>query len=51
MKSWCRRFGILGELVIFLWYRKFWWMIPMMVVLVLFGLLSIRSDESKEVIK
>jgi hypothetical protein len=33
------KLGIAGELIAFLWQRKMWWMIPMVVVLVLFGLL------------
>jgi hypothetical protein len=33
------RFSIVGELLAFLWRRKLWWMIPMVTVLVLFGLL------------
>ena len=32
------RFGIFGELIAFLWAQKLWWMIPMIVVLVLFAL-------------
>ena len=30
------RFGIVGELLSFMWQRKMWWMIPMVVVLLLF---------------
>lgn len=29
------RMGILGELIRFLWERKLWWMIPMVLVLIL----------------
>lgn len=29
------RLGILGELLRFLWARKLWWMIPMVLVLIL----------------
>ncbi len=29
------RLGILGELMRFLWSRKLWWMIPMVLVLIL----------------
>ena len=39
MKSLSSKFGILGELVVFLWYKKLWWLIPIIVVLVLFALL------------
>ncbi|HEX9758464.1 MAG TPA: DUF5989 family protein [Nitrospiria bacterium] len=36
MKS---RLGIMGELLTFLWERKLWWLIPLVVVLFLFGIL------------
>ena len=31
--------GIIGEFMKFLWSRKWWWLIPMFVVLLLFGVL------------
>jgi hypothetical protein len=40
------KLGIFGELLVFLWQRKLWWMIPMIVVLVLFGLLLIFTQSS-----
>jgi len=40
------RFGILGELIAFLWARKLWWMIPMILVLVLFAFLLIFAEGS-----
>ena len=40
------RLWIFGELLSFLWQRKLWWMIPMVVVLVLFGLLMIFTGSS-----
>ncbi len=40
------RLGIFGELLRFLWQRKLWWMIPMVIVLVLFGLLMIFTGSS-----
>jgi drug/metabolite transporter superfamily protein YnfA len=40
------RLGIFGELLVFLWRRKLWWMIPMIVVLILFGLLLIFTQSS-----
>ncbi len=40
------RLGIFGELLRFFWHRKLWWMIPMIVVLVLFGLLMIFTGSS-----
>jgi len=33
------RFGIMGELLVFLWEKKLWWMIPMVLVLLFFGIL------------
>lgn len=38
--------GIFGELLTFLWRRKLWWLIPMVVVLVLFGLVLIFTQSS-----
>jgi hypothetical protein len=38
--------GVVGELVNFLWQRKLWWLIPMVVVLLLFGLLLIFASAS-----
>lgn len=40
------RMGILGELLVFLWKRKRWWMIPMVVMLILFALLLIFAQGS-----
>ena len=33
------RLGVAGELLAFLWHRKMWWMMPMVMVLLLMGLL------------
>ena len=38
--------GIVGEVLVFLWQRKLWWMIPMVTVLLLFGLLLIFASSS-----
>ena len=38
--------GIVGELLSFLWKRKLWWLIPMVAVLLLFGLLLIFASAS-----
>lgn len=35
------KLGILKELVGFFWHRKLWWMIPLIVVLVIFGVLIV----------
>ena len=40
------RFGIAGELIGFLWERRLWWLIPMVVVLLLFGGLMITAQSS-----
>jgi hypothetical protein len=40
------KMGIFRELLVFLWRRKLWWMIPMIVVLILFGLLLIFTQSS-----
>ncbi|MCS7259404.1 MAG: DUF5989 family protein [Anaerolineae bacterium] len=40
------RFGIIGELLQFLWQRKLWWLIPMVVVIVLFGMLLVFAQGS-----
>jgi hypothetical protein len=40
------RMGIVGELLSFLWQRKLWWLIPMMLVIVLFGMLLIFAQGS-----
>ena len=38
--------GIVGQLLNFLWQRKLWWLIPMVAVLLLFGLLLIFATAS-----
>lgn len=43
MKS---NFGVGGELLGFLWSRKLWWLIPMVAVLLMFGLLLIFATAS-----
>lgn len=40
------RIGIAAEFVHFLWERKLWWMIPMVLVLVGFGMLLILAQGS-----
>ncbi len=40
------KLGIFGELLLFLWKRKLWWMIPMIVILVLFGILLVLTQGS-----
>jgi drug/metabolite transporter superfamily protein YnfA len=38
--------GVVGELIGFLWQRKLWWLIPMMIVLLLFGFLLAFASAS-----
>ena len=40
------RLKILSELFKFLWERKLWWMIPILVVLLLLGLLIFFTQSS-----
>ena len=40
------RAEVLKELVEFLWARKLWWLIPLMVLLVTFGLLLVFAQAS-----
>ena len=46
IRNFTSRFGILGELLRFLWQRKLWWLIPLIVILVLFGALMIFAGSS-----
>ena len=50
MKSFIRsmtsNFGVVRELLAFLWERKLWWLIPMVAVLLLIGLLLIFASAS-----
>lgn len=38
--------GVVGEIIQFLWARKLWWLIPMVTVLLLFGLLLVFASSS-----
>jgi Family of unknown function (DUF5989) len=40
------RASITAEFIGFLWERKLWWMIPMVLVLVVFGLLIVFAQTS-----
>ncbi len=33
--------GIVGELLVFLWKRKLWWLVPLIVVIILIALLLV----------
>jgi hypothetical protein len=41
-----RKVGIMQELMVFLWERKLWWMMPMVLTLLLFGLLILFAESS-----
>lgn len=45
-KGFLSRMGILGELLRFLWKRKLWWLIPMIVMLILFVVLLVAAQGS-----
>jgi hypothetical protein len=38
--------AVVGELFQFLWKRKLWWLIPMVIVLIAFGLLMVFASTS-----
>ena len=50
MKSWFSAFvsntGVVGEIFIYLWKNKRWWLIPMVIVLVIFGILLVFAAAS-----
>ncbi|MAE11510.1 MAG: DUF5989 family protein [Dehalococcoidales bacterium] len=40
------KIGVFGELLSYLWQRKLWWLIPVVVILVLFGALLVFAGSS-----
>ena len=40
------RLGVLGELLAFLWKRKLYWMLPMVITLIVFALLIVIGGSS-----
>jgi hypothetical protein len=38
--------GVIGEFITFLWQRRVYWMIPMVVILLAFGMLIIFASAS-----
>lgn len=44
MRDILARLGILGELIQFLWRRKLYWLVPMVLVLAVVGVLIILSS-------
>lgn len=41
LKNMGTNLGVVGEFLKFLWARKMWWLIPMVVVLLIFALLIV----------
>jgi hypothetical protein len=41
-----QKLSIVGELFEFLWARKLWWLAPMVIVLILFGVLLVLTQGS-----
>lgn len=46
LRSMSSNLGVVGELLSFLWARKMWWLIPMVTLLLVFGLLLIFASAS-----
>ena len=46
MKALLAKFPIAGELLIFFWQQKLWWMVPMVVMLLAFGMILIFAQSS-----
>ena len=46
LRSMSSNFKVVGELLGFLWSNKRWWLIPMVAVLMLFGLLVVFGSSS-----
>lgn len=40
------RFGVVGELFCFFWTNKRWWLVPMLIVLFVFGALALLAQSS-----
>ncbi|GIK63422.1 MAG: hypothetical protein BroJett018_12160 [Chloroflexota bacterium] len=46
MRDFLLRMGVLSEMLRFLWRRKLYWLIPMVVTLLLFAVLIVLSSSS-----
>jgi hypothetical protein len=46
MRDFVARMGVLGELLMFLWKRKLYWMIPMILTLMIFAVLIVLGNTS-----
>ncbi len=38
--------GVVGEIFVFFWQNKKWWLIPMLAILLLFGILMVFASAS-----
>lgn len=45
-KSMVTNTGVVGEILQFLWARKLWWLIPMVTILLIFGLFLVFASSS-----
>ena len=45
-RSMVSNLGVVGELLVFLWHRKLWWLIPLVTLLMVFGLIMICATAS-----
>ena len=45
-KSMTSRLGVAGELLEFLWARKLWWLMPMIIILIVFGVFFVFAAAS-----
>lgn len=43
MQDFFARLGVMGELLAFLWKRKLYWMLPMVITLIVFALLIVAG--------
>ncbi len=46
MEDFFMRLGVLGELLAFLWKRKLYWMLPMVITLLVFALLIMLGSST-----
>ncbi len=46
LKNTRAKLGIIGELFSFLWRRKLWWLLPMIAMLLVFGILLVFAQGS-----
>ena len=44
--SFLARYSIVRELLLFLWHKKLWWLIPIVLMLIILGLFMILGGSS-----